>query len=92
MDKALDRERTARAAGRCEIAIANRLPAGAMFVFEQDCYLAWQRLAFRWSPGGYTPAGRLDAFKRVPVLTLPSVVRALEAGYRPWVHPSVLRE
>jgi len=33
----------------------------------------------------------LKAFGTVPVLTPPSTELVLEAGYRPWVHPSVLR-
>jgi hypothetical protein len=91
MDAALDRERAERDAGQYQTAIAEKLPPGAMFAVEKDCYLAWQRLAFLWSPSGYTPAGLLERFKRARVLTLPSTLKALEAGYRPWVHPSVLR-
>ena len=30
-------------------------------------------------------------FGRVRLLTPPSTLRVLEAGYRPWVHPSVMR-
>ena len=90
MDAVLARERAEREAGQFETAIAAKLPAGAMFAVENDCYLAWQRLAFRWSAGGYEPAGLLNTYKRVRVLTLPSTLKALEAGYRPWVHPSVL--
>ena len=91
MDAALARERADREAGQFETALAEKLPAGAMFEVDGKAYLAWQRLAFFWSSGGYEPAGLLEAFKRVRVLTLPSIVRALEAGYRPWVHPSVWR-
>ena len=91
LDAVLGRERAEREAGQLETAIAEKLPPGAMFEAKGDAFLAWQRLAFRWSSGGYTMAGPLKDFGRVQVLTLPSVLKALEAGYRPWVHPSVLR-
>jgi hypothetical protein len=70
---------------------AERLPAGSMFELDGQAYLAWQRLAFRWSPGGYTLAGLLHDLGKASVPTSPSTVAVLERGYRPWVHPSVLR-
>lgn len=91
MDAVLKRERADKDAGQFETAVAEKLPAGAMFAVENDGYLAWQRLAFRWSPGEYSVAGLLKDFGSVKVLTLPSTVAVLERGYRPWVHPSVLR-
>ena len=59
-----------------------------MFAVDGKAYLAWQRVAYLWSPGGYTSAGLLKEFG---TLTPPSTERVLEAGYRPWVHPSVWR-
>jgi len=70
---------------------AEQLPPGAMFEKDGKAYLAWQRLAFLWSPGGYTVAGLLKDFGKVAVLTPTTTELVLEAGYRPWVHPSVLR-
>ena len=70
---------------------AEQLPPGAMFEVDGKAYLAWQRVAYLWSPGGYTVAGLLKDFGTVPVLTPPSTELVLEAGYRPWVHPSVMR-
>jgi hypothetical protein len=70
---------------------AEQLPPGAMFAVDGKAYLAWQRLALLWAPGGYTVAGLLKDFGKVQVLTPPSTELVLEAGYRPWVHPSVLR-
>jgi hypothetical protein len=61
-----------------------------MFEAEGKAYLAWQRVAYLWSPGGYTAAGLTKDFGKVQVLTPPSTETVLEAGYRPWVHPSVL--
>ncbi|MHC2387347.1 hypothetical protein ACVMFA_000520 [Bradyrhizobium liaoningense] len=44
--------------------------------------------ALRWSPAGYAGAqGRLDNAK---LLTPPSTVRALSAGYQPRLHPTAL--
>ena len=91
MDKVLDRERADRDAAQHETALAEKLPPGAMFEVAGEAFLAWQRLAFRWSAGGYSVAGLLKEFGKVKVLTPPSTVAVLERGYRPWVHPSVLR-
>jgi hypothetical protein len=70
---------------------AEQLPPGAMFAVGSQAYLAWQRVAYRWSAGGYTVAGLTKDFGKVRVLTPPSIERVLEAGYRPWVHPTVWR-
>ena len=70
---------------------AEQLPPGAMFELDGKAYLAWQRLALLWSPRGYTVADLLKDFGKVAVLTPPTTELVLEAGYRPWVHPSVLR-
>ena len=91
MDAVLGRERADRDAGRLDEALAEKLPAGAMFDLDGDPYLAWQRLALRWSPRGYSVARLLKEFGKVRVLTLPSTVAVFDRGYRPWVHPSVLR-
>ena len=70
---------------------AEQLPPGAMFEVGDQAFLAWQRVAYRWSPGGYSVAGLTKDFGTVRVLTPPSIEHVLEAGYRPWVHPSVWR-
>lgn len=70
---------------------ANQLPTGAMFEVDGRAFLAWQRVAYLWAPGGYTRAGLTKDFGRARVLTPLSTLRVLEAGYRPWVHPSVMR-
>ena len=91
LDAVLKRERGERESHPRRTALAAKLPAGAMFTVGDDAFLAWHRLAFRWSPGGYEPEGAVKDRGRVQLLTLPSTLRALDAGYRPWVHPSVLR-
>ena len=62
------------------------LPDGAMLQSGSDSYLNVQRRALRWSPAGYVaaPASLDDAL----LLTPPSTLRALTAGYRPMLHPS----
>jgi hypothetical protein len=61
-----------------------------MFEADGKAYLAWQRVAYLWSPGGYERAGLLKDLGRVEVITPPTTLRVLEAGYRSWVHPSVM--
>jgi hypothetical protein len=63
-----------------------RLPNGAMVALDGESYLIAQGRALKWSPAGYrearsAPAGGL-------LLTPPSTLRALSAGYRPLLHPS----
>ena len=49
-------------------------------------YLIVQRGAMLWSPGGYREAS--NALKDAMLLTPPSTLRALDAGYRPVLHRS----
>jgi hypothetical protein len=69
---------------------ADQLPPGAMLEVDGQAFLTWQRVAYLWSPGGYERAGLTRDLGRVKVLTPPWTLRVLEAGYRPWVHPSVM--
>ena len=51
-----------------------------MFAVEHDCYLrgsGWRSFGPRVGTG---PAGPLKTFKRVSILTLPSTIKAIEAG------------
>lgn len=88
MDAALHAERLDGRAKRLHAlpgALA-RLPDGTMVAAGEAAYLVAGGRALRWSPGGYragaTPAG-IDR-----LLTPPSTVAALAAGYRPALHPS----
>ena len=60
---------------------AEQLPPGAMFEVDGKAYLAWQRVAYLWSPGGYKAAGLAKDFGTVRVLTPTSTERVIEAGY-----------
>jgi hypothetical protein len=63
-----------------------RLPDGAMVQEESESYLIVQGRALSWSPAGYRNAQ--NEIRDAMLLTPPSTLRALEAGYRPVLHPS----
>ena len=63
-----------------------RLPDGAMLQSGAESFLIAKGRVLKWSPAGYssmqqTPEGAM-------LLTPPSTLRALIAGYRPVLHPS----
>jgi hypothetical protein len=53
-----------------------------------ESYLVAQGGAWLWSPGGYREARH--AINDAMLLTPPSTLRALRAGYRPVLHPGVV--
>jgi len=63
-----------------------RLPDGAIVRKENETYLIVQGRALSWSPAGYRPAQ--DQISNAMLLTPPSTLRALSAGYKPVLHPS----
>ncbi len=63
------------------------LPDGAMVAAGGDAFAIVRGAAWRWSPTGYRAAGALLAIDGL--LTPPSTVAALAAGYRPALHPSL---
>ena len=63
-----------------------QLPDGAMVQASDDSYLIVQGRPLRWSPAGYREVER--AIEHAMLLTPPSTLRALAAGYRPMLHPS----
>jgi hypothetical protein len=64
------------------------LPDGAMVQQGAESYLIVQGRAPQWSPAGYHHAQ--NVIKDAMLLTPPSIVRALSAGYRPVLHPSAV--
>lgn len=63
------------------------LPDGAMVQAGADCFLIAQGRVLKWTPAGYDEApARIE---NAMLLTPPSTLRALQAGYRPVLHPSV---
>jgi hypothetical protein len=68
-----------------EGAIAD-LPDGAMVAAEGESYLIVQGRAMRWSFAGYDATD--IELRDANLLTPPSTLRALHAGYRPALHPT----
>ena len=67
---------------------ANSLPQGAMIAAEDRAYLIAGGRALLWSPAGYS---KVTALPGTPsLLTPPSTLRALAAGYSPILHPTAL--
>ena len=66
-----------------------KLPDGVMVQQGAQSYLIAQGAALSWSPDGYrqAPSTPRDAM----LLTPPSTLRALGAGYRPVLHQSVMK-
>ena len=90
MDAVLHRERLDRGRKRLHplpMPLAD-LPAGAMVQQGEDSFLVTRGRVLRWSPAGYADAQeRLDDAR---LLTPPSALRALSAGYQPRLHPTAL--
>jgi hypothetical protein len=63
-----------------------KLPDGAMVQAGTDSFLIAQGMPLRWSPVGYSRVH--DAIEEAMLLTPPSTLRALIAGYRPVLHVS----
>ncbi|MGA2291320.1 hypothetical protein [Bradyrhizobium sp.] len=64
------------------------LPDGAMLQQDGESFLVMQRQALQWSPAGYLETE--NAIDNAMLLTPPSTLRALSAGYKPVLHPSAL--
>jgi hypothetical protein len=64
----------------------NELPDGAMVQAGDESYLIAQGRVLQWSPAGYLAAE--NAVDDAMLLTPPSTLRALGAGYQPVLHPS----
>lgn len=91
MDAALHAERTDRSRRKLShrAALAD-LPDGVMIRGAGGPGLLIGGLVRPWSFGGYGAPGRAGTGATVEVLTPPSIVAAINAGYRPLVHPSAL--
>ena len=89
MDTALHRERTDRSRRKLSyLAPAAELPDGVMVRDGGEPGLLIGGRVRPWSFHGYDAPARDDPADRVEVLTPPSIVAAITAGYRPLVHPS----
>lgn len=66
---------------------ADQLPDGAMITAGGAAYTLVRSRAFRWTERGYGPAE--DIPRAAGLLTPPSTLLALRAGYRPVLHPDI---
>src|SRR6202040_3036570 len=90
IDAVLHRERLAGGKKRLH-ALAmplEALPDGAMLQEGPESFLMVRGRALKWSPAGYREAP--NAIKDAMLLTPPSTLRALSAGYRPVLHKSAM--
>jgi hypothetical protein len=88
IDAVLHRERLAGGRKRLH-ALAMpivQLPDGAMVALADESYLIAQGRALKWSPAGYRNIE--NGLQGAMLLTPPSTLRALSAGYRAVLHPS----
>ncbi|MBH5368180.1 hypothetical protein [Bradyrhizobium glycinis] len=88
MDAVLHRERLDRGRKRLHslpMPLAD-LPDGAMVQQGEDSFLVMQGQALLWSPAGY--ASHTRVVDQAMLLTPPSTLRAIMAGYRPVLHPT----
>jgi hypothetical protein len=91
MDSVLHRERVGPARRQLtHCAPAGELPGGVMIRAGGGAGLWLAGRLWPWSFGGYGAPARVSRPGPVEVLTPPSTVAAIAAGYRPLVHPSVL--
>jgi hypothetical protein len=90
LDRVLHAERLDGRAKRTHPARLGDLPDGTMIASEEVAWLVQQGELLRWSPFGYRDRRRAEPSTRVTVLTPPSIVGAIRAGYRPGLHPSAL--
>ncbi len=90
IDAVLHRERLSGAKKRLHAVQMplEELPDGAMLQEGAESFLIVRGGALLWSPAGYRTAP--NAIKDAMLLTPPSTLRALLAGYRPVVHKSVV--
>jgi hypothetical protein len=91
MDAVLHRERLERGKKRLHPlpVPAKQLPDGAMVQGGEESFLIVQGKALQWSMAGYLETD--GAIENALLLTPPSTLRALGAGYRPVLHPSATR-
>ncbi|WP_298878293.1 hypothetical protein [uncultured Bradyrhizobium sp.] len=66
----------------------DQLPGGAMVQHGEQSYLVTQGRALLWSPAGYSAAKQLP--DEATLLTPPSTLRTLNAGYQAVLHPTAL--
>ncbi|KRA05615.1 hypothetical protein [Rhizobium sp. Root564] len=89
IDAKLHRERLQMKRKRVNVLMTpvEELPDGTMIAAQGEAYLVASGNTYRWSPEGYRQTSTLPFVDGL--LTPPSTLKALEAGYRPVLHPSL---
>jgi hypothetical protein len=89
MDAQLQRERRVRAwLKRTSPGQLADLPDGAYVALDGRAWLVWGDGLFAWAAHRYVEHRPRPSRALVTVLTPPSLVGVLHAGYRPLLHPS----
>ncbi len=88
MDKVLHAERLDGKAKRLHRRALDELPDGAMIALDGEAFAVRGNRLLRWTPSGYTQARPRPRAMQVDVLTPPSIVAVLKAGFHPLWHPS----
>jgi hypothetical protein len=94
MDATLHAERVDRRTRRqrTRAALSGELPGGVMVRHDGTCGLLAGESFLPWTFGGYLAPVALRPGTRVELLTPPSTVAAIAAGYRPLLHPSAMAD
>lgn len=90
MDEALHRERLHDGRKRIhplDMPI-DTLPDGTAIVVDGDAFIVARGLAFRWTEDGYAPPQKIHHVDGL--LTPPSTLQTMVAGYRPALHPGIV--
>src|SRR5207302_1332794 len=75
---------------RTHVADVESLPDGAYVELDDRAWLVLDREILVWSPDSYVERSRRPWARQLKVLTPPSIVATLRAGYRASVHPSAV--
>ena len=91
MDAVLHRERLASGKSLHPLPMGiEQLPDGAMVQAGEESFLIVAGEPLRWTPSGYRAVK--DTLKDARLVTPPSTVRAISAGYRVVIHPSAAEQ
>lgn len=88
MDRILHDERLDGSAKRLHRLKIDDLPDGAMIVVDGEAFAVCGSELLQWAPNGYSTREERPHGMTVDVLTPPSIVAVLKAGYRPQWHQS----
>jgi hypothetical protein len=88
IDAVLDGERRIGRAKLTYRAALASLPDGTYVALDGRAWLIWERRLHAWSDSGYTEQRAIPSAQDAQVLTPPSIVAVVAAGYAPMVHPT----